>query len=84
MSQGEQQETAPTGEPKINPLTPEHYAALNMVMSRAEMLDDAIARAAHAFGLDMSPQRAAHEMHKGVAARTLHFYPQPKKNVVEL
>lgn len=69
----------PTGPPKTNPLTAEHYAALRKVMDRSELLEDAIQRAHH-IGLNVGEHAAVHERNKAVAQRILAMYPPPVKH----
>lgn len=69
----------PTGPPKHNPLTAEHYAGIMKVLERAELLEDAIQRAHH-IGLDVGEHAAIHERNTAVAKRILAMYPQPAKH----
>jgi hypothetical protein len=72
----------PTGPPKVNPLTAEHYAGLDRVLERAEILEDAIQRAYH-IGLDVGQHAAMHERNVGVAKRILAMYPKPQPHPLE-
>ncbi len=72
----------PTGPPKHNPLTAEHYAGLMKVLERSELLEDAIQRAHH-IGLDVGSHAAMHERNTKVAKRILAMYPQPPKHPLE-
>ena len=69
----------PTGPPLHNPLTAEQYQALQDVLTRAELLEDAIRRANH-IGLDVGAHAAIHERNKAVAQRILAMYPPPAKS----
>lgn len=82
MSEPLQNEAPPTGPPKHNPLTAEHYAGLQKVLERGEVLEDAIQRAFH-IGLDVGQHAAMHERNLGVAKRILAMYPKPNPHPLE-
>jgi hypothetical protein len=73
----------PAAPPKANPLTAEHYVALQNVIERAQGLGDAIARAAHV-GLNVDAHAAATASHYAIAQRILALYPPPSKSPLEL
>jgi hypothetical protein len=73
----------PTGPPKANPLTADHYAALMKVFENMELLVDAIQRGAHV-GLNVDSHAAATEAHYAAAQRILAKYPPPSKSPLEL
>jgi hypothetical protein len=62
-----------------NPLNADHYAAVNKVIERGQILEDAIQRAHH-IGLDVGQHAATHEAHQAVAQRILAMYPPPAKH----
>jgi hypothetical protein len=76
---------APQGEPKANPLTAEHYQALQNVLATGHILDDAILRAHHIFGdhPTVGQLAAQHERDQKVAKRALAMYPPPKNPIAE-
>jgi hypothetical protein len=69
----------PTGPPKHNPFSAEHYEAINKVISRGDIISDAIMRAYH-IGLDVGQHAAMHERDQAVARRMLAMYPPPPKH----
>lgn len=79
MADQTQDDAPPTGPPKHNPLTAEHYAAVHKVIERGQLLEDAIQRAHH-IGLDVGTHAAMHATHQAVAKRILAMYPPPPKH----
>lgn len=73
----------PTGPPKVNPLSAQHYAAAQKVLTNCEHLEDAIQRAYH-IGLEVGAQAAQLQRDKAVVQRILAMYPQPAKHPLEL
>lgn len=71
----------PTGEPHLNPFTPEDIEALLAVLHRGPQIADAIRRAHHV-GLDVEAHADKHEMHQGVATRIIAMYG-PKRSQIE-
>lgn len=78
-------EAAPTGQPKSNPLTAEHYAGIQRVRESLVILEDALQRVHHIFGdhPTIGELAARHEMQDKVTRRILAMYPPPRKSPLE-
>jgi hypothetical protein len=76
---------APSGAPKHNPLTAEHYAGIQRVRESLAILADAIQRMSHIFGdhPTIGAMAAQHEMQDKVTTRLLAMYPPPRPNPLE-
>lgn len=74
------------GPPLHNPLTADHYAAIQRVRETLPILADAIARMSHIFGdhPTIGAMAAQHEMQSGVTTRLLAKYPPPAPNPLEV
>ena len=75
----------PTGQPKSNPLTAEHYAGIQRVRESLVILEDALQRVHYIFGDHPTIGQLAtqHEMQDKVTQRILALYPAPRKSPLE-
>ena len=72
----------PTGPPAQNPLTAEHYQAIQNCLERMALLADMIPRAAH-IGLNVDAHAAQTERDFAIVQRLLAKYPAPAKSPLE-